>query len=193
MSCLKIRLKTLTISRRKSSSQEIEDHFHNAPPSKPLFEFQDAQNAVSSSLLYRLKKASGKLDQSFLRLLVGPSFFLSSYTVWHHFPRFLTFFHSLHDVTVPARSLFSHCFQMLCTTELFCQPVWLFQCWLHECLPVYLVQPAFFSRPLPYVRLLTLKPTLPLVGSALSFLFRVLYQPPLLSFLNILRALRRSF
>ena len=193
MSCLRIRLKTLTISRRKSGSQEIEDLFHNALPSKPLFEFQGDRNEEPSLLSYRQKKASGKLDRSFFRLLVGPSFFLSSYTVWHHFSRFLTFFHSLHNVTVPARSLFSHCFQMLCTTELFCQPVWLFQCWLRECLQVFLVQPASFFHPLLCVRPLTSKPTLPLVGSVPFDLFRELYQPRLLSFLNILRALRRSF
>lgn len=193
MNYSKIKLKVTTINRRKLGTQELEVLPYNAPPSKPLFESVDDQNGEFFSPVYLQKESWKKLDRSFFRLLIGPSFFLSSYTVWHHFSRFLTFFHSLHNVTVPARSLFSHCFQMLCTSELFCQPVWLFQCWLRECLQVYLVQLASFFHLLPYVLLLTSKPTLPLVGSALSFLSRVLYQPPLLSFLNILRALRRSF
>ena len=193
MNYLRKRLKSSTINRRKSDNLETEDLFHNALPNTLLFESWGVQSAEPSLLSYRQKKASGKLDRLFFRLLVGPSFFLSSYTVWHHFPRFLAFFHSLHNVTIPTGSLFSHCSQMLCTTELFCQPVWLFQCWLRECLQVYLVQRSSFSHPLLCAPLLTSKPTLPLVGSVQSDLFLALCRPPFSSFLNILRALRRSF
>lgn len=86
MNYLKIKLKVTTISRRKSNNQELEVLPYNVPPSKPLFEFVDDRNGEFSSPVYRQKESWKKLDRSFFRLLVGPSFFLSSYTVWHHFP-----------------------------------------------------------------------------------------------------------